>query len=132
MEVMETWKYFPHYKEELFFEKAEADGFSLSIILSNDSWQVEIYFKCMYTFRLVPQDVYFFKPWWGTLTEGSCYIVKNSEYLESFEEATRGLAFNNSNVEHWKHYCIVTIDGSLDIISKVEPEITWSKNVDYL
>ena len=131
MEIIKPWELFPNYQEELEFEGLSADGFELKIHLANVNWNVYIKFDRILTFKLLPQDCYFNKIWWGSLKQGSCYLVENSEYILSFDRETQGLMQYMGDVVLWKQYCIVTVDGCLDIITSDSVNVKWEKNLEF-
>lgn len=127
MEIMKPWELFPNYHEELEFEDLKTDGYELEFHLVNANWNVKVHFDRILAFRLLPQDCYFHKKWWGTLKQGSCYLVENSNFISDFDRESQGLMQFDGDIVTWKHYCIITVNGCLDIISKTGADVSWEK-----
>lgn len=71
-------------------------------------------------YRVNPDHVYMRRPWWGTCSKGSLYIVENSSYRDWLYADSAGI-FD----QPFKHYFIISVDGCLDVLTLSEPVVEW-------
>lgn len=130
MEKMKPWELFPNYQEELEFEKLSAEWLELKVHLTNVNWNVFITFEEVLSYKFLQQECYYNKQWWGTLRQGSCYLVEDSDYIPKYYRETQGLIAGSGEESSWVHYRIATVSGCLEVLSNSNVDIQWEEKLE--
>ena len=122
-ETLTPWLPLEGMDEELFLEAVRCDLRGLQVILSKGKGFTRaraIDFGVPIAFRAQPQHVYSSQPWWGALSAASVYTVEHSEYKLWLKEASSEIVDQVAD-----HYCIITVDGCLDVLASSTPIASW-------
>ena len=122
-EALTPWLPLEGLDEEVFLEAVRCNLGELQVVLSKGKGSTRalaIDFGVPLAFRVQPQHVYLSRPWWGTLSAASVYTVEDSEYKAWLKEASSEVVDQMAN-----HYCIITVDGCLDVLTSTTPIAAW-------
>ena len=123
MEALTAWLPLEGMEDELLLESVRCDLGKLRVTLSRGKGALRVLsidFGEPQAFRMQPQHVYMNEPWWGTLSSASVYLVENSKYRAWLRDSSLGI-FD----QQFKHFCIITADDALDVLTLKSPVATW-------
>jgi hypothetical protein len=122
-EALTPWLPLEGMDEELFLESVRCDLGVLKVALStgkDSARTLTIDFGVPLALRVQPQHVYMSQPWWGNLAAASVYRVEHSGYKSWLLEASCGVVDQVTD-----HYCIITADGCVDVLTSSKPIVAW-------
>ena len=123
-ETLEPWLPLEGMEEELFLETLRCDHGKLRVTLSRGKdadRTLTIDFGEPQAFRAQPQHALLTEPWWGKLPPASVYVVNHSRYRAWLVDSSAGIID-----QPMTHYCIISTDGALDVLTTSRPVATWS------